>query len=126
MKYTILEAIKELKPGAIHVIRGVYGQLTYSGIEWLDETQTKPTEAEINTKITELDAAEPMRLLRKERNSLLDKTDWTQHDDVPSETKTKWQTYRQQLRDLPSSASPTLDSDYNLNFSSVTWPTEPT
>ena len=126
MKYTILEAIKELKPGAIHVIRGVYGQLTYSGIEWLDETQTKPTEAEINTKITELDAAEPMRLLRKERNSLLDKTDWTQHDDVPSETKTKWQTYRQQLRDLPASASPTLDSDYNLNFSSVTWPTEPT
>ena len=47
-------------------------------------------------------------------------------DDVPTETQTKWQTYRQQLRDLPATASPTLDSDYNLNFSSVTWPTEPT
>ena len=126
MKYTILEAIKELKPGAIHVIRGVYGQLTYSGIEWLDETQTKPTEAEINTKITELDAAEPMKLLREERNLLLKETDWTQHDDVPSETKTKWQTYRQQLRDLPASASPKLDSNYDLDLTSVTWPTEPT
>ena len=122
MKYTILEALKELKPEAIWTINGN----NYSDLEWQDSSKTKPTETEINTKISDLDAAEPMRLLRKERNSLLDKTDWTQHDDVPSETKTKWQTYRQQLRDLPSSASPTLDSDYNLNFSSVTWPTEPT
>lgn len=122
MKYTILEALKELKPEAIWTINGN----NYSDLEWQDSSETKPTETEINTKISDLDAAEPMRLLRKERNSLLDKTDWTQHDDVPSETKTKWQTYRQQLRDLPSSASPTLDSDYNLNFSSVTWPTEPT
>ena len=122
MKYTILEAVKELKPEAIWYISGN----NYSDLEWQDSSKTKPTETEINTKISDLDAAEPMRLLRKERNSLLDQTDWTQHDDVPSETKTKWQTYRQQLRDLPSSASPTLDSDYNLNFSSVTWPTEPT
>ena len=126
MKYTILEAIKQLKPDAIHVIRTVNGQLTYSGIEWLDEIQTKPTEAEINTKITELDVAEPMKLLREERNLLLDQTDWTQNDDVPTETQTKWQTYRQQLRDLPASASPKLDSDYNLDLTSVTWPTEPT
>ena len=122
MKYTILEALKELKPEAIWSVNGN----NYSDLNWQDSSKTKPTETEINTKISDLDAAEPMRLLRKERNSLLDQTDWTQHDDVPSETKTKWQTYRQQLRDLPSSASPTLDSDYNLNFSSVTWPTEPT
>ena len=127
MKYTILEALKELKPGSLHSIRGdVNGQLTYSGIDWLDENQTKPTEAEINTKIAELDAAEPMKLLREERNSLLDQTDWTQNDDVPTETQTKWQTYRQQLRDLPASASPKLDSNYNLDLTSVTWPTEPT
>ena len=122
MKYTILEALKELKPEATWSISGN----NYSDLEWQDSSKTKPTETEINTKISDLDAAESMRLLRKERNSLLNQTDWTQHDDVPSETKTKWQTYRQQLRDLPASASPTLDSDYNLNFSSVTWPTEPT
>jgi len=121
MKYTILEALKELKPEAIWTLNGN----NYSDLNWQDSSKTKPTEAEINAKISELDAAEPMRLLRKERNSLLNKTDWTQNDDVPTETQTKWQTYRQQLRDLPATASPTLDSDYNLNFSSVNWPTEP-
>ncbi len=121
MKNTILEAIKELKPEAIWTLNGN----NYSDLNWQDSSKTKPTEAEINAKISELDAAEPMRLLRKERNSLLNKTDWTQNDDVPTETQTKWQTYRQQLRDLPATASPTLDSDYNLNISSVNWPTEP-
>ncbi len=121
MKYTILEALKELKPEAIWTLNGN----NYSDLNWQDSSKTKPTEAEINAKISELDAAESMRLLRKERNSLLNKTDWTQNDDVPTETQTKWQTYRQQLRDLPATASPTLDSDYNLNFSSVNWPTEP-
>ena len=121
MKYTILEALKELKPEAIWTLNGN----NYSDLNWQDSSKTKPTEAEINAKISELDAAESMRLLRKERNSLLNKTDWTQNDDVPTETQTKWQTYRQQLRDLPATASPTLDSDYNLNLSSVNWPTEP-
>ena len=121
MKNTILEALKELKPEAIWTLNGN----NYSDLNWQDSSKTKPTEAEINAKISELDAAEPMRLLRKERNSLLNKTDWTQNDDVPTETQTKWQTYRQQLRDLPATASPTLDSDYNLNISSVNWPTEP-
>jgi len=121
MKNTILEALKELKPEAIWTLNGN----NYSDLNWQDSGKTKPTEAEINAKISELDAAEPMRLLRKERNSLLNKTDWTQNDDVPTETQTKWQTYRQQLRDLPATASPTLDSDYNLNLSSVNWPTEP-
>tara|TARA_A100001388_G_scaffold275626_1_gene261521 strand:- start:719 stop:1087 length:369 start_codon:yes stop_codon:yes gene_type:complete len=121
MKNTILEALKELKPEAIWTLNGN----NYSDLIWQDSSKTKPTEAEINAKISELDAAEPMRLLRKERNSLLNKTDWTQNDDVPTETQTKWQTYRQQLRDLPATASPTLDSDYNLNLSSVNWPTEP-
>ena len=56
--------------------------------------------------------------LRAGRNALLAQTDWTQQGDVPSATKTKWQTYRQELRDLPANtADPTW-----LN---ITWPTEP-
>ena len=124
MKYRISDALPILRPDEIYVIRGVNSEETYSGLEWLDST-TKPTESDINAKIAELDAAEPMRLLREERNSLLDQTDWTQNDDVPTETKTKWQTYRQQLRDLPATASPKLNSEYELDDSSVTWPTEP-
>jgi len=124
MKYQISDALFILRPGEIYTVRGFNSEETYSGLEWLDST-TKPTESELNTKIAELDAAEPMRLLREQRNLLLNQTDWTQNDDVPTETKTKWQTYRQQLRDLPATASPKLNSQYELDDSSVTWPTEP-
>ena len=121
MKYTISDAIIELKPGASYIVRGD----VYSGLEWLDSGQTKPTEAEINNKISELDAADPMRLLREERFRLLSECDWTQGADVPNSIKTAWQTYRQALRDLPASSSPKLDSNYDLDLTSVTWPTEP-
>ena len=121
MKYTISDAILQLKPGADYIIRGE----DYSGLEWLDSGQTKPTETEINNKISELDAAEPMRLLREERFRLLSECDWTQGADVPNSIKTAWQTYRQALSDLPATASPSLDSNYDLDLTSVTWPSKP-
>ena len=121
MKYDITHALQSLKPGAQWTLRGS----NYSGLEWQDSSQTKPTETEINNKISELDAAEPMRLLREERFRLLSECDWTQGADVPNSIKTAWQTYRQALRDLPASASPKLDSNYDLDLTSVTWPTEP-
>ena len=43
------------------------GEFDYSGLTWLDSKQTQPTETEVNSKISELDNAEPMRLLRIER-----------------------------------------------------------
>ena len=68
-----------------------------------------------------------MKLLRVERNKLIAETDWTQANDSPlgSSKKTEWQTYRQALRDLPANASPKLDSNYNLDLTSFTWPTPP-
>ena len=119
MKYDITTALTSLKPGAEWVLRGV----EYSGLEWLDSVQTKPTETEINNKIAELDSAEPMKLLREERNRRIAKTDWRAGSDLT--LASAWSTYRQALRDLPASASPTLTSNYNLDMSSVTWPTEP-
>ena len=121
MKYNISDALTALKSEAEWIQRGE----DYSGIEWLDSVHTKPTETEINDKISELDAAEPMRLLREERFRLLSECDWTQGADVPNSIKTAWQSYRQALRDLPASASPSLDSNYELDLTSVTWPTEP-
>ena len=119
MKYTISDAILQLKPGADYIIRGD----VYSGIEWLDSVQTKPTETEINNKISELDAAEPMRLLRLERNARIAETDWRASSDLT--ISDAWKTYRQALRDLPATASPSLDSNGDLDLTSVTWPTEP-
>ena len=45
--------------------------------------------------------------------------------DVTLSNDADWKTYRQALRDLPSSASPKLDADGNLDMSSVTFPSEP-
>ena len=119
MKYDITHALIALKPGAQWVLRGN----DYSGLEWLDSSQTKPTETEVNSKISELDNAEAMRLLRIERDVRIAKTDWRASSDLT--LADAWKTYRQALRDLPASATPKLDSNYELDFSSVTWPTEP-
>ena len=119
MKYRISDALQALKPGAEWVLRGD----AYSELEWLDGSQTKPTETEVNNKITALDAAEPARLLRVERDRRIAKTDWRAGSDLT--LASAWSTYRQALRDLPASATPKLDSSYELDLTSVTWPTEP-
>ena len=118
MKYGIAEALLALKPGAQWVLSGG----DYTGLEWLDSGQ-QPSKEEVEAKIIELDAAEPMRLLRIERDKKIALTDWrVLPDQTPSDD---WINYRQALRDLPASASPKLDSNYDLDFSSFTWPTEP-
>ena len=119
MKYTIADALQALKPGASCTVVGI----DYSGIEWRDSSQTQPTETEVNSKISELDNAEPMRLLRIERDTRIAKTDWRASSDLT--LADAWKTYRQALRDLPASATPKLNSDYELDLTSVTWPTEP-
>ena len=123
MKYTISDAIFVLRPDSAWNLTGS----EYSGLEWLDSSTTKPTESELNTKVAELDAAEPMRLLREERNQLLSETDWVAARSIETGVAISdaWKTYRQTLRDLPASSSPSLNQYYDLDFSSVTWPTEP-
>ena len=119
MKYGVADALVELKPGA------KWSCLcnVYSGITWHDSSQTIPTEEQVTAKIAALDALEPMRLLRIERDAKLAACDWRASSDLT--LADSWKTYRQALRDLPASASPKLDSNYNLDFSSFTWPTEP-
>ena len=77
----------------------------------------------VSDKKTELTNAEPMRLLRVERNRLLAETDWMANSDVT--LADNWKTYRQSLRDLPASAKPKLSADGSLDMSSVTFPTKP-
>ena len=119
MKHDIISALLSLKPGAKWTLSGE----DYSGLIWYDSEQTKPTETEINSKIASLDSAEAMRLLRIERDIRIAKTDWRASSDLT--LSDAWKTYRQALRDLPASATPKLNSDYELDLTSVTWPTEP-
>ena len=118
MIYEKVNALISLKPNTEWSWTGT----EYSGLNWLDSS-TKPTEAEIDAEVTRLNNAEPMKLLREERNIRLAATDWRASSDLT--LSTAWKTYRQSLRDLPASSSPKLDSDGNLDMSSVTFPTEP-
>ena len=63
-----------------------------------------------------------MRLLRVERDKRIALTDWRASSDL---TLTDvWKTYRQALRDI-TAQTPKLDSNYDLDLTSVNWPTEP-
>ena len=65
-------------------------------IIWHD-SRSQPTEEEINSKIAELEAAEPMRLLRQERNRRLAETDWVAIKAFTRGTQLslEWKTYLQ-------------------------------
>jgi hypothetical protein len=94
-----------------------------SAIESADPKDWGTTWKAVSDKKTELTTAEPMRLLRVERDRLLAETDWTALGDVTQSSDMK--TYRTKLRDLPASSSPKLSADGSLDMSSVSWPTKP-
>ena len=116
-------------PKYIHAVRELVGGRVagpkngpLSALKFYDG-QTLPTEEQIQAKIAELTAAEPMRLLRIERNLKLTETDWRMVEDYPMANKLDWKTYRQTLRDLPATAEPKLDDVGNLT--NVDWPEVP-
>jgi len=111
------KALENLRPNSVWHISVVNG---VEQVFWKNNNEA-PTESEIQAKIAELEAAEPLRLLRKQRNQLLSQSDWMALSD---RTMTQSQIdYRQALRDI-TTQTPSLDSDGNLT--GITWPTAPT
>ena len=104
----------------------ISGDPSYENIVWDTEiyTGTIPTKAEVETKAQALLDGEAMRRLREHRDNLLKETDWvvTKASETGVAETTAWKTYRQELRDLPSSATPEIDGMFIKN---VTWPTKP-
>jgi hypothetical protein len=88
-------------------------------VKWWSE-KPQPTEEQIQVKIAELTAAEPMRLLRLERTRLLAESDWMANSDVTMTEE--WRVYRQALRDITTQI-PSLDE--NGNLTGINWPTPP-
>jgi len=78
-----------------------------------DGALSRKPQSEIDERIAE----EQIIKLRGQRDALLSSSDWTQMPDSPlsDAKKQEWATYRQQLRDLPSTADP----------SNPTWPSQP-
>ena len=69
-----------------------------------------------SAKKAELDAAEPMKLLREERNRLIAETDWWASTDLQAEFSGARGDYRQALRDITT--------QYN-SLDTVVWPEKP-
>ena len=117
MKIGTIDALLELCPNAEFVL------FNDKINEWHSSGITQPTEDEINAKVTELQNAEPYRLLRIERNRRLQATDW--RATVDNTLSGDWKAHRQDLRDLPAQQTPKLNSDGELDFTSISWPPEP-
>ena len=115
MKPTTFEAVLALVGGGI--------SSTIDGEIYYHDGQTPPTEEAIKAKLEELELAEPMRIMREQRDQLLKESDVYMFDDYPTSKLAEWKTYRQQLRDMPENETPLLQPDGSL--SNVTWPTKP-
>jgi hypothetical protein len=92
---------KNISEGTPILVDGVY----YQNWEQVDASESEITNR-LNDKWEEI---------REFRNQLLLECDWTQLADIPTETKTIWQTYRQELRDVTTQSNP-----FN-----IVWPTKP-
>ena len=85
-----------------------------TGIESNNPSDWGVTWAQVSAKKAELVAAEPMRLLRAERNKRIAETDWYALTDVPMSAEMT--DYRQALRDI---------TETYTSLDDVVWPTKP-
>ena len=119
--HLFIEALQLLRPNSPYTIDGQ----ELSGLNWIDKNTKKPTEEEIQAKIEELQAAEPLRLLRIERDRQLSEVDWivirATSQGVP--LSQEWIDYMQALRDLPTTATPEINEYGELI--NVIWPEKP-
>lgn len=94
-----------------------------SAIESADTSKWGVTWKQVSDKMTAIDAAAPMKELRKQRDAKLAETDFHALSDVTMADNMK--TYRQALRDLPASND---GKDATLKdgvLENVKWPQKP-
>lgn len=85
-----------------------------SAIESSDPDDFGVTWAQVSAKLTELNNAEPLKLLREERNRRIAETDWWGASDLTMTTAQD--NYRQALRDI---------TNHYTDLDTVVWPTKP-
>jgi hypothetical protein len=110
----IVDAILAINSDAEVVIRG--DDLDTCVIKWCNGT-SEISKSDIESKMTELTNAEPMKELRKQRDVLLAETDYMGNSDVT--LTDAWKTYRQALRDI------TDQTPSDTTLSNINWPTKP-
>jgi hypothetical protein len=123
-QWGLAEALGDLCPGAQWLIR----DNDWNQLEWFNDSFVKPTLAQIQARQVELEAAEPMRVLREIRDWYLRESDWTQVADLRQirgpEWCAAWDSYRQELRNFPNTVTNVQFDEFNF-LSGVTWPQMP-
>tara|TARA_R100000808_G_C2117723_1_gene129856 strand:- start:379 stop:741 length:363 start_codon:yes stop_codon:yes gene_type:complete len=97
------EAVKRLNPDIQFTVSNI--GTDDEVIEYLDPSQTPPSSAAINAELEVMTQELPWNIVRAERDSLLEQSDYVMMPDYPLEDKSAWESYRQELRDLPASTS---------------------
>jgi hypothetical protein len=85
-----------------------------SAIESSNQADWGTDWATVSAKLTALNAAEPLKLLRAERNRRIAETDWWASSDLTMSAERS--AYRQALRDI---------TDTYTSLDDVVWPTKP-
>lgn len=127
---TVADAISSLNPNLIWVLRGeptdayefntmfsvVIGEDDNgSAIESQEDDDWQGiTWEKVEDKLAELNAAEPLKKLREERNRRIAETDWWASSDLTMSAERT--AYRQALRDI---------TDTYTSLDDVVWPTKP-
>ena len=92
------------------------GNKIYSKLVIHDDQYSKPTKASLESALTQAQEDFDWQKVRIERDSLLSDSDAYLMPDYPMEDKSDWETYRQELRDIPQEfATPDV----------VVWPDSP-
>lgn len=97
---------------------------TWESVE-VPEGQGKPGKEQFDTKLQEYIDEFTYEILRRERNNKLKQTDFLTVSDFPypsEDIRSAWLAYRQKLRNITATETPSLDEKYQLV---VTWPTPP-
>lgn len=107
----IASALVALRPGSPWTLNGD----EYSGITWLDDKTTQPTEEEVNAEIARQEQQAPLNACKDQAKTLIAATDWAVLPDVGLANVSDFTAYRSTLRQLI--LNPVADP---------VWPTEPT
>ena len=103
MPYLYPDLKNENPTGDYHLQNDSDGKGTY--VIWHNTEIPKPTDQELADAKEEAMNIYWWKLVRKVRDKLLVDSDWSQGADVPSDLKSSYVTYRNDLRDLPTTVT---------------------
>jgi hypothetical protein len=117
----LAQVLEQFAPGTPYTSDGT----TWESVVFKDVHLEKPSYDIYEELVYKLTNVEAFKKMREQRNALLDQSDKYVIIDYPLDLDIQnWIDYRQALRNLPTTARPTLDEDGKLK--DVVWPTVPT